>query len=438
MNKQSKSNSHGFTLTEVLIAVVLTLILLGLMIRAFAISSSEIARGRAVLEMAGQLRSTSEQLRSDLEGATARMLPRNQIGNATGYFEYIEGPARDNLIYTDKSGNTDLSAAYGDIDDILMFTSRSMNQPFRGRWNGQIIESNFAEIIWWTAFEDANGNGQFDVREPIRLYRRVLLIRPDLVTAATDINEFQQFNDVSVRLDPNGNIQTNSLTDLTDRANRFARAGTPFPHEPNFALLQASNAFVLSSPTVAGTTNLSAGEDIMLSGIAAFDVRAFDPVVEIRQSADLTTALAPGDYGYAVGDITNIQYGGYVDLNVGAGNGIFTVPPGLPAPQNSAIIWSRPTYCTWCAGYESDGLNQDGDQDALDFDGDGNTTEPLIDEGINGWDDNGTDGADDVNEFETRPPYPYPLRGIRVTIRLLQPSTQVVRQTSVIADFVPE
>ena len=96
MNKMTNHSMRrfAFTLIEVLIAVVLTLVLLGLMIRAFSISGSEVSKGRAILETAGQLRATSELLRKDLAGITAKLLT-NDLGTVNGYFEYIEGISRD-------------------------------------------------------------------------------------------------------------------------------------------------------------------------------------------------------------------------------------------------------------------------------------------------------------------------------------------------------
>lgn len=455
----TRKKSFGFTLTEVLVAVVLTLILLGLMIRAFAISGSEIAKGRALLELAGQLRSTAELLRRDLNGVTVNMIPRNQIGGATGYFEYIEGGySTDSTVHVFKNGNNDESMLYGDVDDILMFTCRSLDQPFRGRFAGQIIESNYAEVVWWTVFVDENANSQFDIGEDLKLYRRVMLIRPDLnptdsTALSTDLVEFQQFNDVSVRQDATGNVFANTLSDLSNRANRFARAGTVFPYEPNYTLLQATNTYVLSNPTANGTTNLNSGEDVMLSGLAGFDVQAFDPVVEIRRSADQRVGLAPSDFGYNNPnvDAVNLQFGGYVDLGIGIGNGLFTAGPLTPTTTGTGGSWSgisspfsnfttgSNTYCTWTSFYESDGYNQDDDLDSNGVIDAGDQTDPaFIDEGINGFDDDRVNAIDDIAELETLPPYPYALRGIKVTIRIAEPTTQVVRQTSVIHNFVPE
>ena len=211
---------------------------------------------------------------------------------------------------------------------------------------------------------------------------------------------------------------------MGNRANRFARAGTDFPHEPNYANLQGSDAFVLSNPTALGTENNSEGEDIMLKSIAAFDVKAFDPEVQVQQSSDGRVAVLPADNGYGV-NTAIVGHGGYVDLNYGQGNGLFTVGPKNPTPDDpSPRLWVNSTYCTWSNHYESDGLDSDRDGD--------------VDEGINGVDDDSANGPDDVSERETQPPYPFPLRGIQVTIRILEPTNKVVRQTSVISNFVPE
>ena len=58
--------------------------------------------------------------------------------------------------------------------------------------------------------------------------------------------------------------------------------------------------------------------------------------------------------------------------------------------------------------------------------------------GANGIDDDGNGVVDDPNERESRPPYPTPLRGIKVTIRVYEPSSKQVRQMTVVQDFLPE
>ena len=75
----------------------------------------------------------------------------------------------------------------------------------------------------------------------------------------------------------------------------------------------------------------------------------------------------------------------------------------------------------------------DYERNGVDDDGNG-----VIDQGTNGFDDDGTNGVDDVGERETSPPYPVPLRGIRVSIRAIEPGSRQVRQVSVMSDFLPE
>lgn len=94
-------------------------------------------------------------------------------------------------------------------------------------------------------------------------------------------------------------------------------------------------------------------------------------------------------------------------------NGIFQNPPPGPA-----------VYDTWSFHYEHDGVDTDGDG--------------LIDEGTNDLDDDGINGVDDLEEHETSPPYPAPLRGIRVILRVIEPDTKVVRQVTVYGEFLPD
>ena len=38
----------------------------------------------------------------------------------------------------------------------------------------------------------------------------------------------------------------------------------------------------------------------------------------------------------------------------------------------------------------------------------------------------------------TSPPYPYPLRGIQVKIRVFEPDSRQVREVTVVQDFLPQ
>ena len=102
------------------------------------------------------------------------------------------------------------------------------------------------------------------------------------------------------------------------------------------------------------------------------------------------------------------------------------LPPLLPTNPKYFQFGNYRTYDTWTIEYERDGLNQN------------SGANNLIDEGLNGLDDNATGGVDDIQESETAPPYPYPLRGFQVIVRAFQNSQQQLRQFTVSHDFTPE
>ena len=100
-----------------------------------------------------------------------------------------------------------------------------------------------------------------------------------------------------------------------------------------------------------------------------------------------------------------------------AGNGVNRSQLAPAAPY---------VYDTWSFHYEHDGVNQDSSEDT------------LIDEGTNGFDDNGDGVVDDPGELETSPPYPVPLRGIQVKIRVFEPDSRQVREVTIVQDFLPK
>lgn len=401
------SNHRGVTLIEMLVVAAISMIMIAAMAQIFALLGENVNKGRAVIELSGQLRNVTHRLRQDLDGLTISTLPWAVPGSGGGYFEYVEGPGRD---------NTQAATMWGDRDDVLMFTARSKGKPFVGRYTGAasgMLESELAEIIWWTESNDDNGNGQIDPEE-VLLYRRVLLIRPDVSVSGIP-STFIPSNDISVRTE-NGQLKANSLDDLTLRQNRFAHNATVFPHAVNTGATEFS--------PLAGN---DLGNDVVLANIVAFDVRVYDPQAPLATGTSL--ALAPGDSGYttpAAG--AEIGRGAFVDLNYAGSNAISF----YSGPPNTKSQLSTPTYDTWPFFYERDGVNQDGDA--------------LADEGTNGFDDGGNPAPDDPSEYETMPPYPHPLtgfkfpglRGIQVRIRIVETDTRQVRQATVVSDFTPE
>lgn len=434
-NARFARRPRGLTLVEMLVAMTCTVLLMLAITQTFQSIGDITAKGRAGIEMSTQLRGVWLKLQEDLQAVTVPVRPWPDSAGAAGYFEYYDG-----LTWRDATAQANEYNVYGDVDDILAMTCRTTGEPFVGRYviNNSVtmIQSNVAEVIWFTRFTDKNGNNTLDAGEPVTLYRRVLLVRPDLngtngdlagYTDATYVNFLQQ-NDISVRRS-GGNLVANSLADLTQRENRFAHAvgnyvpatATSAGHFSAFPFpISLTNGFMDQAVVLTGDRT---GEDVILSNVIAFDIRVFDRFAHIQNSNG--EPVSPGDPGFKSGDPSlAIGQGAYVDLQHAGGSGDFTSVP----MTKSLFGNSYPTYDTWSYFYEHDGVNQNGNS--------------LTDEGTDGIDNVGVGtvagAVDDVEERETSPPYPVPLRGIQIRLRALERDTRQVRQATLVQDFLPE
>jgi len=468
----------GFTLVEILVAAAISLVVILAVVQLFKHAGDIVREGRATIEMAGQIRRAAEQVREDVAGLTVPTTPWPTDAAAQGSFEYFEGasaslppystknmpvpkwlgtpipnwpgtpiPNWDGATLRDGTRNNDV---FGDLDDVIMFTARSNERPFIGRYNGGTIESKLAEIIIWPALQS---NGDF------LLYRRVLLIRPDFGQVGFANNELQlvnfyNANDVSVRVDRSmgqlGQLHANSLSDLTKRENRVLHVQFPlttvnptnrfskeFPYPLNLQILYGTKSTLYSqkpprSMALAGTFQ---GNDVLLDHVTSFDVKAYDPIALVRANGG--RALEPSDPSYT-STLSAIGQGAYVDLGYqryvsGSVSSRFSHAPHvkslLDPNKNPALKGYGYTFCTWSSHYERDGVNQDRDT---------NAGQPILDEGTDGLDNDGANGVDDGNELETTPPYPYPLRSLQIKIRTMDSVTQNVRQVTVQNDFFSE
>ena len=251
----------GFTLVEILVATVLTLLMMLTVVTVFGNVSDSVSGNRTLLDQTDQLRFTKDTLQRDLAGITVTMNPPRRPEQGEGYFEYIEGPVsavipamsmdtdrwerRVPVFDTSGDGNLDeddvdppqVDSTVGDYDDILMFTTRSLDEPFVGRFNGGTIESRVAEVAWFMRGST--------------LYRRVLLVLPGVEdriptdaltgTGAFAGRNFYEDFDLSVRVE-GGNLdrragagtprlRLNTLGDLTKRENRYAHQPFAYPHD---------------------------------------------------------------------------------------------------------------------------------------------------------------------------------------------------------------
>ncbi len=233
---------RSFTLVEMLVAMAITLVMMGAVVTLFANISNSVKNRRATIEMSSQLRHVRNVLQQDLQGATCPGQTWQRPESNHGYIEIIEGQYREgyasNLVdgirairtqdrrsqigrlqrrtrksitrhrschpaiwrLKDSTWATD-GAGLGDYDDILMLTVRNEHEPFVGRtpnignkqafanWGSDSIQSPLAEVVWFaienpgytdSALTDPDPTGKHFFGEPgmRTIYRRTLLIAP--------------------------------------------------------------------------------------------------------------------------------------------------------------------------------------------------------------------------------------------------------------------
>jgi len=423
MNRPFSSlRPSGYTLVEILITTTLALLLLGAVVAMFGRVGEGITNSRSMLEAAERLRLAAARLQQDLAGVTVIMDPPRRPEDNEGYFEYIEGPVGtttgmvlpSTVAVNSETNQPDLTV--GDFDDILMFTTRSTGRPFIGRCGGLTIQSDVAEVAWFLRGRT--------------LHRRVLLVVPNALPANTQVANYYRDYDISARPDGNDLVVANTLGDLTRRECRFAHPST-FPFDARLwgqlglpTLSECSNTnYNLAAPPLSNvpsekvkidfwhnqTSRLSgepapwaddvllpAGsrivDDIILTNVIGFDVKAWDP-----------------------------EIGGYVDLGH-PGTGRFSAAGRHPVAPNLVLN----AYDTWSTHYETEGAP-----------GLSGTPGRTPGQALNGLDDNSNGIVDDDTEKLTSPPYPYPLRGIQVKIRVFEPDSRQVREVTVVQDFLP-
>lgn len=315
--------------------------------------------------------------------------------------------------------------------------------------------------------------------------------------------DFYSSYDIAVRCEPDTSIPgfwltPCSLADLTNRENRFLHHYGPYDPDlfgigfggcrtrtGDASQNPSGNAlwYPYMFPTFDGTpqhfqnpvpppgliyaTNgPRTGDDVVLTNVIGFDVRAFDPTALVRATGAGTIVL-PGDPGYLVNlastPVPNPATGCYVDLRYDDRSVAAPIVPGPIDGQGGASafflpgLWSRfstvgqrihsggsvnmvnlnrlasgvlPQYSVYDSGsthYESNSFDEDQDL--------------VTDEGVDGQ-DNDADGFVDEGprltaEQETAPPYPFPLRGIEIRLRCYEPRSRQVRQMTVRHTFVP-
>ena len=288
--------------------------------------------------------------------------------------------------------------------------------------------------MWYTTFVDRDTDTLIDFDESVKVHRRVMLIRPDMGPwenlTSEQVTILMQNNDISCRVvfdqDANEfNVYANSLSDLAMRRNRFCHQWLNYDSSEPSVDVNWPNFLDRS---LISTFQPVEGNDIVLTDVASFDLQVYSP--DVTLSLDTDIPVAPADPGFPAA-ATQISAGDFVDLAWNAPADFrgsrfnLAQQAWLEAlPVGYGFAGAEAFYDTWTPVYESDGFDQDGDG--------------LIDQGTNGLDNGGPLAPDDDSERETRPPYPYPIRGVKVSIRLIEKTTNQVYQSSVVHSYVPE
>jgi len=388
----------GLTIVEMLVAMAAALLLLLATVQIFSFIGEGVNEGRSLIELSGQIRATRNRLREDLEQITVTGAPLIKRTSGAGYLSVIEGPMRDSSQLNPESREV----ANVDLDDVLAFTVASDGEPFTAYVNGRLVESHTAEIIWFVRGSDVNSNGMIDAGEAT-LYRRVI---PLPKTSPVDAS------------------RTATLADFDDMRERFVGG------------VESTSAAIpdVIDPTAVPVVTSPAGEDVAIRNLVSFDVQVFDSKTPVRDAGAagwVTAGHANFSTATVLNDATesdNIRKGGFVDLfltrEASGATGRFVTAPLSPIRGGGFLSGAGvAVWTTFPEAYEHDGIDQDGDS--------------AVDEGFDGLDQNSTNGPDDVAERETQPPYPYPLRGLRVRIRVLEPNKRQVRQSTVTISFMP-
>lgn len=350
------------------------------------------------------------------------------------------------------------------------------------------IESPMAEVVWWAEGLDENGDAVISDGER-QIRRRVFLIRPDLtatirslyaglktagLTEAQALQIMLEQCDVSFHLEWDATINAvvavaNSLADLSSQryTDNDGLPGFPTPANPvpkckritlgipartgggermlaslSFSKLSHIEvAFKALNPTGytddMKNTMTRYGEDVMISSVAAFDIRIYDDMAPLWGGAGFT--VNPGDPAYPLGG-TKVGQGAFVDLNYGltrdpqaygTGSSFFSGPPSQFSgffrvnAGGTSYTHLMTTYDT-CAPIPNNAF------DGVDSDSDGviDDEDELLAELPPPLGTNMTPGAQYVS-----PPYPITLRALQVTLRTYDPDSRQIRQMKASAAF---
>lgn len=190
-------------------------------------------------------------------------------------------------------------------------------------------------------------------------------------------------------------------------------------------------------------------------------------VVGTGEYVDLAWAKKLVDHGGTIAAATNVwsPLSGFAKANFISNGavGAYTdslFKSGSVLMSGTSLHLLQPTYDTYTTRYEGDAVLQaeltsragvcriNGAVDLYGAAGSDNsnlvsnwrsTPSIVFDAGTDGIDNPGSStGVDDPSELETSPPFPTPLRGLKISVRMEDPTTRQVKQMSATKEFVSQ
>ena len=281
----------GMTLVEMLVAMAASLLIMSAVAQVFGVLGRTVSSSANVQEMNGELRSAARLLRQDLAGLTVDPNPPAPAAKDVGYLEIIEGAAKDG------------SGVSADYDDVLMFTSTNVAEPFRGMVNGVPgFQSQSAELAWFCAQSADQPLSAMGITL-YTLYRRQLLVssyvgqspfqtenRASFSTFSSSWGTYFSKNDISAR-NEGGVLYPNSLGDLVKPRCRFLHTGA----FPGYAFAGAS-----ADGAIFSSASGREGADVVLTNVIGFDVRLYDPLAPVQANSSREGCLRRFGMGLAI------------------------------------------------------------------------------------------------------------------------------------------
>lgn len=398
-SRQQNSRQQGFTIVEILIAMALTLILMGVAVTLFGLITDSVAGNRAMIETADRLRAAAHRLRTDLRGVTARMDPPLDPEEGLGYFFVRDGAGLTLPAAWDSDRNAASDNTVGAMHDVIMFTTRSNDEPFIGRLSSGTTESYVAEVAWFL--------------RGTNLHRRVLLVLPGTVPKVSSRVGYYASRDISAHWDGNDMV-ANSLSDLTEPKKRFGSLTVDI--EPN--AFGINHWGILNLPTLRETSapNWGVGTYNSVpssSAPSAPNIDYWNSPYTWRTGSGTVQTSPTAIIDTDTGVLTNRNNGTRFAEDVILTN---VINFDVRVWQEGDTGYSNLSYDTWSTHFERDG---DGNDWAFD-----------------GLDNDSANGIDDIGEWDRPGPTNFRIRGVQIRIRVFEPDSSQIREVEIVQDFI--